>query len=90
VPMVLKCVTWILPWLFFLRNKVAKEMNKAFSPDKINYASFGDTSGHIHFHLIPKYKNQFEWTETFELNPKKIFLADAEYVDMIELIKKNL
>lgn len=71
-------------------SKVAKALHKAFTPDKINYAAFGDTSGHIHFHLVPKYKDQFEWAGTFAMNPKELFLSDNEYTEMVKLIKESL
>ncbi len=34
-------------------NRVAKALHAAFHPDKINYGAYGDTSGHMHFHLVP-------------------------------------
>ena len=61
-----------------------------FHPDKINYGSYADTGCHLHVHLVPKYKDQFEWNTTFEMNPQRIFLSDEEYADMIEKIKQNL
>ncbi len=71
-------------------NKAAAALHKAFSPDKINYASFGDTSGHMHFHLVPKYKDEFEWGTTFAMNPEKVFLSDAEYKAIMDKIVENL
>ncbi len=71
-------------------TKVAKVIQKSFNPDKINYAAFGDTSGHLHFHLVPKYKDQFEWGATFAMNPQEVFLTEDEYTEMIKLIKENL
>ena len=41
-------------------------------------------------HLCPKYKDGFEWGGTFEMNPCKTFLTDAEYQEMINKIKANL
>jgi diadenosine tetraphosphate (Ap4A) HIT family hydrolase len=70
--------------------KVAKAIHKVFNPDKINYGAYGDTGNHLHFHLVPKYKDQFEWATTFEMNPGKKFLTETEYKDIIKLIKDNL
>lgn len=39
-------------------NKVACAMHEIFNPDKVNY---GDTGHHLHFHLVPKYKDGYEW-----------------------------
>ena len=71
-------------------NKVAKALHAAFKPDKVNYGAYGDTGRHLHFHLVPKYRDEFEWGGTFEMNPKKVFLTDEQYAEMIEKIKANL
>lgn len=59
-------------------NKVAKAMHKAFNPDKINYGAYGDTGGHLHFHLVPKYKDGDEWGGIFQMNPSKVVYTDEE------------
>lgn len=71
-------------------NRVAKAIHAAFHPDKINYGAYGDTSGHMHFHLVPKYKDQAEWNGIFQMNPGKVFLTPAEYDDIIAKLKANL
>lgn len=71
-------------------NLVANALHKAFSPAKVNYGAYGDTGHHLHFHLVPKYTDEFEWGGTFEMNPKKKFLTDAEYDELIAEIKKYL
>lgn len=72
-------------------SKAAYAINKAFSPDKINYATYGDLVSHIHFHLVPKYEGGPKWGDVFELSPKdKVLLSDEEYDSMIKLIKDNL
>lgn len=71
--------------------KAAGAISKAFSPDKINYATFGDKVPHIHFHLVPKYEGGVNFGGSFEMSPKdKIFLSEDEYKNMIDLIKENL
>ena len=69
---------------------VARTLHKVFHPDKINYGAYGDTSGHCHMHLVPKYKDEFEWGGVFQMNPDKKYLTDDEYKAMIEKIKANL
>lgn len=71
-------------------RRVAAAIHKVFNPDKINYGAYGDTSGHLHVHLVPKYKDEFEWNGVFAMNPQKKFLSDDEYKEMIEKIKANL
>ena len=70
--------------------RVASAMQKAFSPAKINYGAYSDKLGHIHFHLVPKYKDEFEFGGTFEMNPQKIYLSDTGYAEIIEKIASCL
>ena len=68
----------------------ARAVHKAFNPDKVNYGAYGDTGGHCHMHIVPKYKNGFEWGGTFAMNPGQKQLTDAEYKEMIEKLKAAL
>ena len=70
--------------------RVARAIMAAFHPDKVNYGAYGDTGHHLHFHLCPKYKDEFEWGGVFLMNPDKKYLTDAEYAEMIEKIKSNM
>lgn len=45
---------------------------------------------HLHFHLIPKYKGGPDFGGVFQMNPKKVYLTDAEYTEMAEALKKEL
>ncbi len=71
-------------------NRAAKAIHKAFNPDKVNYGAYGDTGCHLHMHLVPKYKDGYEWGGVFEMNPGKVLLSDAEYDELIQKIKDNL
>ncbi len=71
-------------------RRVAAAVHKAFQPDKINYGSYGDTSGHCHVHIVPKYKDGFEWGGTFAMNPAEKYLSAAEYKDIIAKLKAAL
>lgn len=70
--------------------KVAGALKAAFSPDKINYGAYGDTGHHLHFHLVPKYANGYEWGGVFAMNPDHVYLTDEEYGSIIAAIKKEL
>ena len=70
--------------------KVSEAIHKIFKPAKVNYGAYGDTGHHLHFHLVPKYTDEYEWGGTFEMNPGKKFLSDEEYAQMIEKIKAEL
>ncbi|TBL80274.1 HIT family protein [Paenibacillus thalictri] len=70
--------------------QTAKAIEQAFSPDKINYGAFGDTMPHVHFHVVPKYKDGAAWGKMFEMNPGEVILSEAEYEQLIAQIKKHL
>ena len=70
--------------------RAANAIHAAFHPNKVNYGAYGDTGCHLHFHLVPKYKDEYEWGGVFAMNPGQTKLTDAEYAEMIEKIKSNL
>ena len=76
----------------FMRDvaKVGKAITSAFEPTKINYGAYGDGISHLHFHVVPKYKDGYTFGSTFEMNPQKTKLTDAEYSEVIEKIKLAL
>lgn len=71
-------------------NHTAEAIHKAFHPDKVNYGAYGDTGHHLHFHLVPKYKDEFEWGSTFAMDPKQKTLSEEEYEELIAELKKYL
>lgn len=71
-------------------DRAAKAIHAVFKPDKLNYGMYGDTGCHLHMHLVPKYKDGFEWGGVFQMNPGLKKLTDAEYAEMIEKIKAAL
>ena len=71
-------------------DRAAKAIHAVFKPDKLNYGMYGDTGCHLHMHLVPKYKDGFEWGGVFQMNPGLKKLTDAEYADLIERIKAAL
>lgn len=58
-------------------TKVAKAIQKVYSPDRINYGAFGDTGGHLHMHLVPKYKDLPEWGGMFTMNTGVLVSEEA-------------
>lgn len=70
--------------------KVASVIHELFHPDKVNYGMYGDTGHHMHMHIVPKYKGGDEWGGTFQMNPDKVFLTDAEYEKMAQQIRDAL
>ena len=58
--------------------RAAKAIYEVFKPGKINYAAFGDTYPHVHFHLVPKYEGGKSWGSQFELPLSTTNLASPE------------
>ncbi len=71
-------------------NHVAEIIHELFKPDKINFGAYGDTMHHLHFHLVPKYKDGYEWGGVFAMNPQETLLSKEEYDTMIEQIRSRL
>ena len=71
-------------------NHVAECLHRAFHPDKINFGAYGDTMHHLHFHLVPKYRDGFEWGGVFAMNPGRVKLSDREYQELAGLIRAKL
>lgn len=70
--------------------QVTSAMLKAFNPEKINYGAYSDKLSHLHFHLAPKYVDGPDYGGTFQMNPGKVYLTDAEYQELIDKVKANL
>lgn len=70
--------------------RVAKAMDAAFKPTKINYGAYADTLSHLHMHIVPKYKDGYGFGGVFEMNPQKTILTEVEYIELIEKIRKGL
>ena len=73
-------------------SKVAGAITEAFGANKINYAAYGDGVPHMHFHIVPKYKNvEGLFGNPFSLsNETPVYLTDAEYGEIIDALKENL
>lgn len=71
-------------------NRVAEVLHSLYHPDKINFGAYGDTMHHLHFHLVPKYRDSFEWGGVFAMNPQQTFFEQNEYDKMIDEIRHAL
>lgn len=72
-------------------SQAASAIQKAFNPQKINYAIYGDLVPHLHYHLVPKYENGDCWGKPFDVNPQdNVVLSDKDYSEIIGKIKNCL
>ena len=69
---------------------VAEAIDKAYHPYRINYGAFGDTLGHLHFHIVPKYEGGDCFGGMFVMNHgADSYASDAEIQEVIKNIKNN-
>lgn len=59
-------------------SRVSAAIQTLFSPDKINYAVYGDMVPHLHFHLVPKHKDGFCWGAAFAMSGNNNILSDDD------------
>ena len=70
-------------------SDVAKAIDAAYHPYRINYGAFGDTLGHLHFHIVPKYEGGDSFGGMFVMNHgADSYASDAEIQEVIDNIKK--
>ena len=68
---------------------VSKLMQKTFSPDKLNVASFSNITPQLHIHIIARYKNDKAWPNSvFGFENKTYGEEEAELI--IEAFKNFL
>lgn len=70
--------------------RVTKAIQKLYSPQAFNYASYGDVDSQLHFHIVPKYKDQFEWGDPFSIDPNQKNLLQVEYETIAKEIKNAI
>lgn len=71
--------------------RAAKAIQDAFNPAKINYGAYSDKLPHLHFHLVPKYRDGPSWGAPFTMMPEpKQLLGSADYAGLIAAIKAKL
>ena len=70
--------------------QVTRAMQHLFRPEKINYGAYSDKLSHLHFHLAPKYVDGPDYGGTFQMNPGKVYLSDAEYEKMRKDLRQEL
>ena len=71
--------------------RVAKAVAQVSGCRKVNYAIYGDTAGHLHFHVVPKAPGQPNWGEAFVLIPAETHELDAgRAAQLIEALRSEL
>ncbi len=71
--------------------RVARAIDRAFSPRKMNYELLGNTVAHLHWHLFPRFSDDPHPSRpTWEHAHVPPQLSEAEYTKTIEAIQRYL
>jgi len=71
--------------------RVARAIDRAFSPRKMNYELLGNTVEHLHWHLFPRHADDpSPGRPTWEHVHEPALLGDAEYAKTIEAVRRHL
>ena len=72
-------------------SRVAGVLSELYSPNKVNYASYGDVVDHLHFHVVPKYIDEGEWNQPFSRRTDTSkFLSEEQYAIRVGEIRERL
>ena len=71
--------------------RVARAVDRAFSPRKMNYELLGNTVEHLHWHVFPRHAGDPSPSRpTWENAHDPTLLGDAEYAATIEAVRRHL
>lgn len=72
----------------------ARAIAAACQPDLMNYASLGNVVPHLHWHLVPRYKNDPRWGGPVYTTTREEMLhtsrSEEEYHEVISAIRRHL
>jgi diadenosine tetraphosphate (Ap4A) HIT family hydrolase len=71
--------------------RVARAIDRAFAPAKMNYELLGNTVAHLHWHLFPRYADDPNPSRPiWEHDHRPKTASDAECARTIEAIRRHL
>ena len=75
----------------------ATAIHSALNPDHMNYECLGNSSPHLHWHVVPRYIDDPRWGQPiwegwprYEFTANRFVLTDEEYTRIIERIRASL
>lgn len=72
-------------------RRLGRAVREAFQPDRINYSNFGNVEPHVHWQLIPRYRDDGYWGGPPPMPEAKLpLLPDEEYRKIAERIRSKL
>jgi len=72
-------------------SRVAAALAKSLSPDKMNYELLGNGMPHLHWHLVPRYRDDPFWGRPIWTGPRRRKkLAREDYEDLLTQLRARL
>ncbi|WP_420566434.1 HIT family protein [Thalassobaculum sp.] len=72
-------------------RRLGRAVRDAYRPDRINYSNFGNVEPHVHWQLIPRYRDDGHWGGPIPMPETKLpMLPDTEYRAIAERIRAEL
>jgi diadenosine tetraphosphate (Ap4A) HIT family hydrolase len=75
----------------------ASALRRAFRPDHMNYECLGNSTPHLHWHIVPRYKDDPRWGQPIwegwpraEFSVNRHRVSEQEYEAMIHSIRSCL
>jgi diadenosine tetraphosphate (Ap4A) HIT family hydrolase len=69
---------------------LAGAIQRAFAPARMNYANYGNVVPHLHWHVVPRYRDDPWWGGPPSLVEPAERLADGEYQNIASMIRSHL
>jgi len=66
-----------------------KAISDVFRPDLLNIAMLGNHERHLHWHIIPRYRNDSNWGNPPWPSEQRV-LSDGEYISLAASIREKL
>ncbi len=72
-------------------SRVAAALAESFGPDKMNYELLGNGMPHLHWHLVPRYRDDPFWGRPIWTGPRRRKrLAREDYEDVLTHLRARL